>query len=83
MVSHHLLVRQPYWLLLYKKKQNFGGFTMKDLASLALLAFFTIGLIITFVFTDGGFSSDMDNIQTKTQGMLTDAQTNMDTYAGN
>lgn len=51
---------------------------MKDLIAMALLTFFVVGLIITFVFADGGFKEDSGNIKDKTQTMLQDAQDSMD-----
>ncbi|UII57765.1 hypothetical protein LS684_10225 [Cytobacillus spongiae] len=52
---------------------------MKDLMAMAILLFFVVGLITAFVFSDGGFKSDSENIKSKTQSMLQSAQDSMDT----
>jgi hypothetical protein len=56
---------------------------MKDLIAMALLLFFVVGLVTAFVFGSGGFKNDADNIKSKTQTMLRQAQTDMDSYSGN
>lgn len=47
---------------------------------MALLLFFVVGLVINFVFADGGFQDDTDNIKAKTQDMLQEAQNSMDGF---
>jgi uncharacterized membrane protein SpoIIM required for sporulation len=54
---------------------------VKDLLAMALLLFFVVGLVTAFVFGTDGFKNDADNIKTKTQTMLEQAQTDMDSYS--
>lgn len=51
---------------------------MKEFLATAMLVFFTVGLIITFVFKPGGFKEDAANVQVKTHAMIENAQSSMD-----
>jgi hypothetical protein len=53
---------------------------MGNLFSKAILVLFVVGLCVTFIFGDGGFLTDAQNIKAQTQNMLQLAQDQMENF---
>ena len=53
---------------------------MGNLFSKAIIVLFVVGLCVTFIFGDGGFLTDAQNIKSQTQNMLQLAQDQMESF---